>query len=138
MFINSDKEKQYRKDKKNKDRFTVTIIGVLVYSAALIAVMVGSYIGVKAIFRNHDKKLAEINAEQTEEVAEESEVTATPTPEPEIEDDEITDHEMSPEELTDSETGVIDYSITRFKPGKRNKNLKWKDTVFSRIENVND
>ncbi|MBR1450878.1 MAG: carboxypeptidase regulatory-like domain-containing protein [Lachnospiraceae bacterium] len=138
MFINSDKEKQYRKDKKNRDRFTVTIIGVLVYSAALIAVMVGSYIGVKAIFRNHDKKLAEINAEQTEEVAEESEVTATPTPEPEIEDDEITDHEMSPEELTDSETGVIDYSITRFKPGKRNKNLKWKDTVFSRIENVND
>ena len=138
MFINSDKEKQYRKDKKNKDRFTVTIIGVLVYSAALIAVMVGSYIGVKAIFRNHDKKLAEINAEQTEEVAEEAEVTATPTPEPEIEEDEITDHEMSPEELTDSETGVIDYSITRFKPGKRNKNLKWKDTVFSRIENVND
>ena len=138
MFINSDKEKQYRKDKKNKDRFTVTIIGVLVYSATLIAVMVGSYIGVKAIFRNHDKKLAEINAEQTEEVAEEAEVTATPTPEPEIEEDEITDHEMSPEELTDSETGVIDYSITRFKPGKRNKNLKWKDTVFSRIENVND
>ena len=138
MFINSDKEKQYRKDKKNKDRFTVTIIGVLVYSAALIAVMVGSYIGVKAIFRNHDKKLAERNAEQTEEVAEEAEVTATPTPEPEIEEDEITDHEMSPEELTDSETGVIDYSITRFKPGKRNKNLKWKDTVFSRIENVND
>ena len=138
MFINSDKEKQYRKDKKNKDRFTVTIIGVLVYSAALIAVMVGSYIGVKAIFRNHDKKLAEINAEQTEEVAEEAEVTATPTPEPEIEEDEITDHEMSPEELTDSETGVVDYSITRFKPGKRNKNLKWKDTVFSRIENVND
>ena len=138
MFINSDKEKQYRKDKKNKDRFTVTIIGVLVYSATLIAVMVGSYIGVKAIFRNHDKKLAEINAEQTEEVAEEAEVTATPTPEPEIEEDEITDHEMSPEELTDSETGVIDYSITRFKPGKRNKNLRWKDTVFSRIENVND
>ena len=138
MFINSDKEKQYRKDKKNKDRFTVTIIGVLVYSAALIAVMVGSYIGVKAIFRNHDKKLAEINAEQTEEVAEEAEVTATPTPEPEIEEDEITDHEMSPEELMDSETGVIDYSITRFKPGKRNKNLRWKDTVFSRIENVND
>ena len=138
MFINSDEEKQYRKDKKNKDRFTVTIIGVLVYSAALIAVMVGSYIGVKAIFRNHDKKLAEINAEQTEEVAEEAEVTATPTPEPEIEEDEITDHEMSPEELTDSETGVVDYSINRFKPGKRNKNLKWKDTVFSRIENVND
>ena len=138
MFINSDKEKQYRKDKKNKDRFTVTIIGVLVYSATLIAVMVGSYIGVKAIFRNHDKKLAEINAEQTEEVAEEAEVTATPTPEPEIEEDEITDHEMSPEELTDSETGVVDYSINRFKPGKRNKNLKWKDTVFSRIENVND
>ncbi len=138
MFINSDKEKQYRREKKNKDRITVTIIGVLVYSAALIAVMVGSYIGVKAIFRNHDKKVADTNEQQAEEVSEGVEVTATPTPEPEIEEDEITGHEMSPEELTDSETGVVDYSIIHFEPGKRNKNLKWKDTVFSRIENIND
>lgn len=138
MFINSDKEKQYRREKKNKDRITVTIIGVLVYSAALIAVMVGSYIGVKAIFRNHDKKVADTNEQQAEEVSEGVEVTATPTPEPKIEEDEITGHEMSPEELTDSETGVVDYSIIHFEPGKRNKNLKWKDTVFSRIENIND
>lgn len=138
MFINSDKEKQFRREKKNKDRITVTIIGVLVYSAALIAVMVGSYIGVKAIFRNHDKKVADTNEQQAEEVSEGVEVTAIPTPEPEIEEDEITGHEMSPEELTDSETGVVDYSIIHFEPGKRNKNLKWKDTVFSRIENIND
>ncbi len=141
MFINSDKERQYRKEKKNKDRFTVTIIGVLVYSVALIAVMVGSYIGVKVIFRNHDDTVAEaeaLPAEETEDVEATATPTPTPTPEPDTYEDEITDHEMSPEELTDPESGIVDYSITRFKPGKRNKNLKWKDSVFSRIENVND
>ena len=138
MFINSDKEKQYRKEKKNRDRITVTIIGVLVYSVALIAVMVGSYIGVKAIFRNQDKKVAEEKVQQVEEIVEEAEVTATPTPEPEIEEEEITDHEMLPEDIIDPDSETVDYSVIRFNPGKRNKNLKWKDSVFSRIENVND
>ena len=123
MFINSDKEKQYRKEKKNKDRITVTIIGVLVYSAALIAVMVGSYIGVKAIFRNHDKKVAEANTGQAEEIAEKAETTPTPTPEPEIEEDQFTDHEMSPEDIIDPDSETVDYTVIRFNPGKRNKNL---------------
>jgi hypothetical protein len=141
MFINSEKEKEYRKDKKNKDRVTVTIIGVVVYSAALIAVMVGSYIGVKAIFRNHDKQVAQAEVQQLEKIKEEvvsPETTATPTPEPDSYEEENPDHEVSPEELTDPDTGVIDYSTIRFKPGKRNKSLKWKDSVFSRIENVKD
>ena len=59
MFINSDKEKQYRKEKKNRDRITVTIIGVVIYSMVLVGVLTGSYVGVKAIFRNHDNKVAQ-------------------------------------------------------------------------------
>lgn len=139
MFINSDKEKEYRKGKKNKDRITVTIIGVFVYSVVLVAVMVGSYIGVKAIFKNHDRKIAlleeqqaESNVEQPEE--EEPEESA-PAPEPA---DDYGDHEMSREELSDIDTAVVDYSVIRFVPGKRDKGLKWKDSVFSRIENVRD
>ena len=140
MFINSDKEKRYRKEKKNKDRVTVTIIGLFVYSAVLVAVLVGSYIGVKAIFRNHDRKVAQQEmqeAKETEEPVEEEPETVTETA-AEEEDDKDLDHEMSAEELMDQDTGEVDYSIIRFKPGTRNKNLKWKDSVFSRIENVSD
>ncbi len=138
MDENDNKERRIRKEKKNRDRFSVTIIGVVIYSVVLIAVMVGSYVGVKAIFRNYDRKMAEAAAQQPEEVAEVPEAEPTPEPEPEPVEDQDIDHEISPEELTDSETGIVDYSVTRFNPGKRNKNMKWKDSVFSRIENVKD
>ena len=142
MFINSDKEKQYRKEKKNRDRITVTIIGVVIYSIVLVGVLTGSYVGVKAIFRNHDNKVAQAKEQQTDEVTEEVESKPTPTPEPkpeaEEEDTSETDHEIPPEELIDPDSGVVDYSVVHFKPGKRNTDLKWKDSVFSRIENVKD
>lgn len=138
MDQNDNKERRIRKEKKNRDRFSVTIIGVVIYSVVLIAVMVGSYVGVKAIFRNYDKKVAEAASQQPEEVADAPEAEPTPEPEPEPVEDQDIDHDISPEELTDAETGVVDYSVTRFTPGKRNKNMKWKDSVFSRIENVKD
>ena len=125
------------KDKKKKDRLTVTIIGVVIYSVVLIAVMVGSYIAVKAIFRNYDRKMAITADTQTQE----SETAPTPTPEPEPEpepEDESVSHEMAEQDIEDAREGVVDYSRILFKPGKRNKKLKWKDTVFSRIENVKD
>ncbi len=136
-FIDS-KERQARKEKKNRDRLSVTIIGVVIYSVALIAVMVASYISVKALFRNYDEKMAAQISEQPEtELEEEAEPEPSPEPEEEIED-EIIDHEMAAEEIADTETGVVDYSEIRFRPGERNVNLKWKDSVFSRIENVKD
>ena len=138
----SNRDKETARKKKTKDRFSVTIIGVMLYSIILIAVMVGSYIGVKAIFRNHDLAVSAASAEEAEEPEEEAveEPTPEPTPEPTkapVADEEI-DHEKSLEELTDPETGIVDYSVVHFSPGKRNKDLKWKDTVFSRIENVKD
>ncbi len=139
MILKDSEERQHRKEKKNKDRFSVTIIGVVIYSIALIAVMVGSYIGVKAIFRRYDSKVAEHSAVQTEETAGD-ETTPTPAPEPEKETprQEPSGHDMDADKLIDPETGIVDYSVTRFKPGKRDKSLKWKDTVFSRVENVKD
>ncbi len=137
MSLTDNGERQHRKDKRKRDRFSVTIIGVVIYSIVLIAVMVSSYIGVKAIFRNYDKKIAEAgNTEPVQEVDEEPTPTPEPTAEP-VEDEEI-EHDVPADELTDAETGVVDYSVIRFKPGTRNKSLKWKDSVFSKIENVKD
>ncbi|MCR5673787.1 MAG: hypothetical protein K6F87_08760 [Lachnospiraceae bacterium] len=136
----SEKEKFLREEKRKRDRFSVTIIGVVIYSVVLIAVMVGSYVGVKAIFRSHDGKVAALLEQQSEEVAQEAENTPAPTPVPEDEPDvdKDIDHEMSADEIIDPETGILDYSVVRFKPGKRSRLLKWKDSVFSRIENVKD
>ena len=130
------------KEKHNNDhkKFSVTIIGIVIYSIVLIGVMVGSYIGVKTIFRRYDSMVAAA-AQQEEAPEPEEEIEPTPTPEPEEEEepeDVDLDHEVDAQDLTDPETGVVDYSEVRFKPGKRNKSLKWKDTVFSRIENVRE
>lgn len=131
-------ERQTKKDKKKKDRLTVTIIGVVIYSVVLIAVMVGSYMAVKAIFRNYDLKNAIVTAEEAEEPVEPEATPAPEAEEPEPEEDVDIPHEMDPGDIEEAQEGIVDYSVIRFKPGKRNRNLKWKDTVFSRIENVND
>ncbi len=137
MGFKDNRDSRSRKEKRKKDRLTVTIIGVVIYSIVLIAVMVGSYIAVKAIFRNYDQKTAIADAEPEE-------VTTTPTPvpeaEPESEPEEIPagSHEMDQQEIDEAQEGVVDYSKELFKPGKRTKKLKWKDTVFSRIENVRE
>lgn len=136
MSIKDIREK-HNTEKKKRDRLTVTIIGVIIYSVVLIAVMVGSYIAVKAIFRNYDRK----NAIVAEEPAETSEPETTPVPEEpeeEPEEDPVLDHDMDPKEIEEAQEDVVDYSKELFKPGKRNKKLKWKDSVFSRIEDVKD
>ena len=138
MKFTDNGERQHRKDKKSRDRFSVTIIGVVIYSVVLIAVMVASYVGVKAIFRNYDRKTAIVADEETDTAQSGPEAEPTPEPEEEIKEDPKIDHEISPDELSDPETGEVDYSVIRFKPGKRDARLKWKDEVFSRIENVKD
>ena len=135
------KEKSFDKEKKHRYKFSVTMVGVLIYSVALIAVMVASYVSVKAIFRNYDKKMAEqAQVEQDEEIGTdtESEPEPSPTPAASEQPDSVADHDMPVDKLMDPETGVVDYSVVRFKPGKRDPDLKWKDTTFSRIENVKD
>ena len=131
------------KENHNNDhkKFSVTIIGIVIYSIVLIGVMVGSYIGVKAILRSYDSRVAEAAAQPEEAPEQKKESKPTPTPEPEEEEepeDVDLDHEVDANDLTDPETGVVDYSKVVFKPGKRIKSLKWKDTVFSRIENVRE
>ena len=119
MTSKSDNENNHTKDKMHKDRFRITIVGVLIYSLALITVMVLSYTGVKAVFRNYDVNAAkETDTEDSKSEEPEEETAGTPTPEPkeEPEEEPIKDHVVSADKLVDPETGVLDYSITRFTP----------------------
>ena len=130
-------EKLLRQDKKKRDRFSVTIIGVVIYSVCLIGVMVASYIGVKAVLKNYDNRIA---AEAEETAVKEDPATneETPAPTPEAEEEVARDHTMSEDDLKKAQSDEVDYSKELFRPAKRNKSLKWKDSVFSRIENVKD
>lgn len=135
------RERIRRREKKNRDKFTMTIIGVIVYSVVLVMVMVGAYIGVKVILKNYDKKVQAAMAEQEEAISEKSEEapTATPTPKPTPEPEEETvpdEHEVELTEIFDEEKEIVDYSKELYKPGKRDKSLKWKDSVFSKIEDI--
>ena len=138
------KDKKSKKGIKGRHHFSVSIIGVIIYSVLLISVMVASYLGVKLIFKEYDSKVAAAQAMEAAEPksVQTKEITPTPTPssKPKKESvpDQTFDHKKNPEEITDPETGIVDYSKIVFKPGKRDKSLKWKDSVFSRIENVKE
>ena len=142
------KERIKRREKKNRDRFSITIVGVIVYSVILIVVMVASYMGVKAILKNYDKKLAESssneevlddeNADASEEIYEEVLAEEIVADEADAEEEETIpdEHEVEISEIFDPELEIVDYSKKLYKPEKRDTSLKWKDTVFSRIENI--
>ena len=136
--------KMTRKEKKNKDTFSVSIIGVVIYSIVLMAVMGGSYMGVRALMKNQEAKDALIASEEVAEPVEEAKEEVKPD-EPEEEpvkeqepekEDVFTDHEAKIADIIDSDTGCVSYSNILFEPAKRDDTLKWNDTVFSKIEDV--
>lgn len=134
-------DSELRKEKKNRDKLSFTIIGVILYSVLLIAVMAGSYVGVKNIFKNHDLAMANKVQEEAvpqdepkEEAVAEEVNKSEPIKEPASEQKK--DHTLDISDVIDSETGCIDYSNIVFKPARRDDSLKWHDTVFSRIEGV--
>ena len=132
--------------KRKKDQFSVTIVGIVIYSILLIGIVAGTYLGIKTFYRNHQKKVDEAVAKVEEEI--ESRIRAEAVPEVEeepVEEEPVVveeEPEVFPEKLLDvtgvidSETLVIDYDQTVATPETRNSTYTWKDTVFSRIENV--
>ena len=107
------KEKFKREEKKNKDKFSITIIGVIIYSVVLIMVMLGSYVGVKVILKNYENKqsLPAAQEEPKEEATPTPSPTATPTPTPEPVEETIQDeHEVELSEIFDEEKEIVDYS----------------------------
>lgn len=143
-------EKERSVSKRRKDQFSVTIVGIVIYSIALIAIVAGTYIGVKTFLGNRQAVIDEAVAKAEEELeagaAAGSEAVIEDEPTGENTSEETPDEEIveedAPENLLDvtglynSETGVIDYSQTICEPGERNKKLAWEDKVFSKIENV--
>lgn len=126
------------KIKRKKDQFSVTIIGVIIYSIILIFVMAGTYLGVKMIFKNHESQ--SVAAQETVANEEETKVEETVPEEPEeaVEQKEtvLDEHKEDLSSFCDSKTRYIDYDTVVFKPAKRDESLAWRDNVFSRIENV--
>lgn len=132
--------------KRKKDQFSVTIVGIVIYSILLIGIVAGTYLGIKTFYRNHQKKVDEAVAKVEEEI--ESRIRAEAVPEeeeiPVEEEPEVVEEEpeVLPEKLLDvtgvidSETMVIDYEQVVAKPEARNPEYTWKDTVFSKLENV--
>ena len=54
-----EKRRQKAKEKRQKDQMSVTIFGLIVYSIALIGVVVLSYVGFKSVINNlKEKRLA--------------------------------------------------------------------------------
>lgn len=133
-------DSEVRKEKKNRDRLSYTIIGVVLYSVILIAVMAGSYVGVKSLLKKHPPVVNDIVEEEQEHIAEAT-PTPTPTPKPVQNDNKVqkvANHDIELAEVIDSETGCVDFSNRLFKPARRDNTLKWEDNVFSRIENIDN
>lgn len=145
---NNEREKSA--SKRKKDQFSVTIVGIVIYSIALIAIVAGTYIGVKTFLKSRQTIIDAAVAEAEKEI-EDAAATETPTDvikeesvseEPSEEVQEEVTEEEAPENLLDvtglynQETRVIDYSQTISEPGERNPKLAWEDKVFSKIENI--
>ncbi len=135
--------------KRKRDQFSVTVVGIVIYSVLLIGIVAGTYLGIKTFYKNHQKKVDEAVAQAEEEMearakAEMEAITEVEEqPEPITEPEPVVEEsEQLPERLLDvtglvnTETMEIDYSQTVAEPEKRDAKKTWKDTVFSRIENV--
>ncbi len=144
----SEKKKKTTPTKKRKrDQFSVTIVGIVIYSILLIAIVTGTYLGIKTFIQNHAKKVEEAVAKAEEELEEQHKQDAAITeaePEPEEPEEvvEEPEEEQLPEKLldvtalVDPETLAIDYATRVAEPEARNKDLSWSDKVFSKLENV--
>ncbi len=128
--------------KRQKDEFSVTLIGVMIYSVILIAIVAGTYLGIKAVFFNHQKNTEAAAVSKTVEEPEdtqgsENEVLTEPAIEEASEEKEPAKEEIvDVSSLVNGDNHYIDYDKTLFQPAKRNTALVWEDRVFSKLENV--
>jgi len=125
---------------QHKKSFSVSILGIILYSVLLITVMVGAYFLISNIFTKNEQS-SDINANSlsNNEVSE-NELSISSEAVPIIENE--TDESALKEDLIDLSSIVsakeytIDYSVIHFEPATRDLTLTWKDTVFSKLENT--
>ena len=139
-----DRRRMRAAQKRHKDQFSVTLTGMIVYAVILIAIVAGTYLGIRTIFSRYAAKNEAAETVNVVEAPMEEELSGSesdvPTESALIEEPE---EEMPMEEnlidvstLVTGENNYIDYSQVLFKPAKRNTSLTWEDKVFSRLENV--
>ncbi len=145
---NNTNEVSEAKKKRNRDQFYVILAGLIGYGLILIAIVIGTFFIIRNTFNKKDAEVAravagsEAGTVEAEPASDTNENTTTEEAVPESpsepvqkEEPVVTEHGADPSEYSTND-GAIDYSITLFKPGKRDATLKWKDTVFSLLENV--
>ncbi|MCR4740543.1 MAG: Ig-like domain-containing protein [Lachnospiraceae bacterium] len=135
--------------KKQKDQFSLTLTGVIIYSVILIGVVFGTYLFVKNIFEKSELRATEAAAKAYEEELEKEEAKeAEPVKEEEPKKEEKEPAEpVSSKEIDLSKVDVhsfvdndkkINYSENFFGTGKRDINLTKDMDFFNRLENVKD
>lgn len=145
---NNTNEVSEAKKKRNRDQFYIVLVGLIGYGLILIAIVIGMFFIIRNTFNKKDAEVARAVADSEavtveagpasdtdENITTEEAVTESPSESVQKEETVITEHGADKSEYSTND-GAIDYSITLFKPGKRDVSLKWKDTVFSRLENV--
>lgn len=135
--------------KRKKDQFSVTVVGIVIYSLILIAIVSGTYLGIKTFIKSREavvseavkaaeEEMEEAHKEEAAAQAEEAPVEEIPEEPEEVVPEALPENLLDVTGLYDKETNVIDYSQTVAEPAERNADYAWKDTVFSRIENVSN
>jgi len=150
------KDKETAKNKRKRDQFSVTLVGAIVYSILLVAIVAGTYLGVKTFYKSHLEKVAEavqaVEDEEEEKRKAEMEAAAAKAAEEEAAkaaeeaaqeaavlepaEEVLPEKNLDVEEVLNRETWEIDYSQIVATPGERDESYSWKDTVFSKLENV--
>lgn len=131
--------------KHDKDRFLVILMGLVGYGLVLIAIVIGTFFAVKNSFEKKDAEVAEaisqgLPADEPEEETVKDEGAKQQPEQETVEDSDETEYSEHSIDVAEymSGDGKVDYKRLLFKPGKRDEKLKWKDTVFSSIENVKE
>ena len=134
--------------KRSRDQFFVVLAGIVGYSLILIAIVIGTFFGVRNAFEKKDEEVAraveQAGAAESADIEEEAapaemEITEGSGETGAVSDEETvyTEHDADIDKYMTGD-GKLDYSNILFKPAARNTSLKWSDTVFSKIENVKE
>ena len=133
--------------KRKRDQFSVTIVGIVIYSILLIGIVAGTYLGIKTFYTNHLKKIEAAVTETEEEIenrhkAEAEAAISEKEAEAEEPAEETVEPEQLPERLLDvtsvinRDTMEIDYSQIVATPEKRNPKYAWNEAIFAKLEDV--
>lgn len=139
------KNKGKGSSKKQKDQLSVILAGVVMYSVVLIAVLIGTYVGVEYVIKRNmnisnagnSVKMSTVNTLEKSDNKKALENEKAKEKDSK-EDYKETDAKNEIKGKHILENGYVNYDKIVFKPRKRNATYKWDDTVFSKLENVKD